>query len=83
MVQFGEVLKNSRELIRVIGTEYRGHRFVDLRVYYEAENGEYRPTRKGVALSLETILPVIEFLKEGAKALKEGLETDQETGATS
>ena len=38
MVQFGEVRKNSIEVIRVIETEFKGHRFVDVRVYYEDEN---------------------------------------------
>jgi len=83
MIQFGEVRKNSVELIRVIGTEYKGHQFVDVRVYYESEDGEYKPSKKGIALSSETIEPVIELLKDGAKALKEGLEMNQGTEANS
>jgi len=83
MVQFGEVRKNSMELIRVVGKEYKGHLFVDVRVYYESEDGEYRPTKKGIALGPEVIEPVIELLKDGAKALKEGLEMNQGTEANS
>lgn len=82
MIQLGEVRKNSVELIRVIGTEYKGHRFVDVRVYYEDENGEYRPTKKGIALGPETIEPVIELLRDGVKALKDGLEMNQRTEAS-
>ena len=71
MVQFGEVRKNSIELIRVIGTEYKGTKFVDVRVYVEGKDGEYKPTKKGICLGPEVIGEVIGFLKKGAEALKE------------
>ncbi len=72
MKQLGEVRKNAKELIRVEEREYKGHRFVDVRVYYEDEaSGEYKPSKKGITLNSEVIEPVIELLKEGVKALKE------------
>jgi len=71
MKQLGEVRKNPKEIIRVEEKEYRGHRFVDVRLYYEDEaSGEYKPSKKGITLNSEVIDPVIEFLKEGAKILK-------------
>lgn len=73
MKQLGEVRKNAREVIRVVENEYKGHRFIDVRIYYEdEESGEYKPSKKGIALNAEVIKPVIEFLKEGAKVLKNG-----------
>ncbi len=45
--------KNATEVVRVSLTEYRKRKLVDVRVYYSDDEGEYRPTKKGVSLSLE------------------------------
>jgi hypothetical protein len=44
--------KNATEVVRVTLTEYRGHKLFDMRVYYSDDEGQYRPTRKGVSLSV-------------------------------
>ena len=45
--------KNATEVVRVSLTEYRGHKLIDFRVYYSDDEGQYRPTKKGVSLSTE------------------------------
>jgi len=45
--------KNATEVVRVSLTEYRGRKLVDVRIYYSDAEGQYRPTKKGVSLSLE------------------------------
>lgn len=65
-----EVQKNMKEKIRVSIEEYRGTRFIDCRVYFEDDNGEWRPTKKGIALNSETINEVIEALQKASKALE-------------
>ena len=45
--------KNATEVVRVSLTEYRGRKLVDVRVYYTDDEGQYRPTKKGVSLSLD------------------------------
>ena len=45
--------KNATEVVRVSLTEYRKRQFIDVRIYYYDDEGQYRPTKKGVALSLE------------------------------
>ena len=45
--------KNATEVVRVSLTEYRKRTLVDVRVYYSDDEGQYRPTKKGVSLSLE------------------------------
>src|SRR5437016_845976 len=45
--------KNATEVVRVSLTEYRGRKLVDVRVYYSDAEGQYRPTKKGVALSVD------------------------------
>ncbi len=34
-------------------TEYKGHKLIDLRIYYEPEDGEdLRPTKKGITIDV-------------------------------
>ena len=65
-----EIEKNSTERIRVAVTEYKGHKFIDCRVYFEDGQGEWRPTKKGIALNGETILEVIEALQKARQTLE-------------
>ncbi len=44
--------KNATEVVRVSLTEYRGHKLIDIRVYYSDDEGQYRPTKKGVSMSV-------------------------------
>ncbi len=44
--------KNATEVVRISLTEYRGHKLIDMRVYYSDDAGQYRPTKKGVSLSV-------------------------------
>lgn len=64
-----EIEKNSAERIRVSVTDYKGHQFIDCRVYYEDDQGEWKPTRKGIALNNQTIKNVIEALQKATELL--------------
>ncbi len=66
-----EIEKNVLEHIHVAITEYKGHRFIDCRVYYKDDKGEPKPTKKGITLSTETIGDVIEALQKARQALEE------------
>ena len=54
--------KNSRESIVVSETTHMGYDLVDVRVYYKDEDGELKPTRKGVSLHREQVGDVIKAL---------------------
>jgi len=45
--------KSSDEEIRVSLREYKGHPFIDIRVYWKPPEGEPGPTKKGVTLNPE------------------------------
>ena len=45
--------KNATEVVRVSLTEYHGRKLIDVRVYYSDSEGQYRPTKKGVSLSVD------------------------------
>lgn len=55
-----EIIKNSREIIRVTRGEYRGHDMVNVRVFYDAGEGDLKPGKQGVAFRA-ALLP--EFLE--------------------
>ena len=45
------VPKNSIEQLQLSLSEYEGHRYADLRVYYRNDDDEFVPTRKGITVS--------------------------------
>ena len=47
--------KNSRESIVVSQTEYKGNKYVDVRVFYKDADGSLKPTRKGGSLRPEKV----------------------------
>ena len=49
------IKKNSRESIVVSETEYKGSKYVDVRVFYKDTDGSLKPTRKGVSLRPEKV----------------------------
>jgi hypothetical protein len=47
--------KNPVEQILVSKREYRGHAFIDVRIFFEDDTSEWRPTRQGVTLSADLL----------------------------
>lgn len=49
-----DIDKGSGEIIRVEVTEFKGSKYLNLRVWYtDKETGEYKPTQKGIAVKPE------------------------------
>jgi len=53
-----EITKNAREVIRVERQDFKGHDVINLRVFYDAGDGEMKPGKQGVAFRA-TLLPDI------------------------
>jgi hypothetical protein len=70
-MMISEIEKNLKEKIRVSIEEYRGHKFIDCRVYWQDDQGEWRPSKKGIALNSDSIDKVIEALQKASKKLEE------------
>ena len=67
----GEIQKNQKEKIIVSTNEYKGHKYVDLRVHYEDESTkEYKPTKKGIAVNPKILDEVVEMMLEAKNKLK-------------
>ena len=66
-----EFRKNSQEVVRVSLTEFKGHQLLDLRVYYEDDAGELKPSRKGVALSVDLYAELRKAVLKAGEVLSE------------
>ena len=49
-----ETGKNLKELVRLERTEYKGHQLLSIRAYYQAADGEWKPTAKGITMKAES-----------------------------
>ena len=68
----GEIQKNQKEKIIVGTNEFKGHKYIDLRVHYEDEtSGEYKPTKKGIAVNPKILPQVIEMMLEAVETLND------------
>ena len=72
--------KNSRESLVINQTEFKGVKLVDVRVFYKDENGDLKPTKKGVSVRLEQLDALIKALSDlSATAREQELVEETET----
>ncbi len=62
-----DIKKNALEIIRVQRREYKGREFVDIRVHYQDDEGEYKPTKKGIAINPSLVGDLVKALEEETK----------------
>lgn len=58
-----DVQRNRRERLRVTKNLYQGKTFIHIRLYFEADDGTYKPGNKGIALredELDGVLAAIQ-----------------------
>ena len=60
--------KNSREELRVSLDHFRGHDLVNLRVWFDAGEGEMRPGKKGLAVRIAHLPDLIGALHDARQA---------------
>ena len=63
--------KNSRESLVINQTEFKGVKLVDVRVFYKDENGDLKPTKKGVSVRLNQLDALIKALSEVSATARE------------
>lgn len=66
----GEIDKSINERLRVIVKSYKNKKYVDIRMYWQDEQGEWRPSKKGIIINAETLDEVNELLRKAARELK-------------
>jgi hypothetical protein len=66
----GEVERNETETLRISTEEFKGRAYIDVRIYFADNEGEWKPTKKGVTINPDKLDQVIELLKEAQEKLK-------------
>ena len=65
----GEIERGETEVLRVSTEEYKGRKYVDVRIYFESDEGEWKPTKKGVTIQPDRVDDFLELIKKAGKAL--------------
>jgi hypothetical protein len=65
-----EMERNSTEKIRATLGEFRGKDRIDIRIYFEDDDGRWLPTKKGINLAVEDWPRFKAFLREVDQGLK-------------
>jgi len=68
----GTVPKTSVEEIRVALREFRGRRFLDVRIHYRGDDGEWHPTKKGVTVGVDSVQEFYALVKKASRELARG-----------
>jgi len=77
--QVAEMEKGWNEKIVFGVSEYKGKTYADIRIYYEDDEGEWKPTKKGVTVSLDRFWEFKENMQILENHLREqGLLTEPE-----
>ncbi len=65
-----EMERSFNEKILFSVSEFKGKRYADIRVYYEDDEGDWKPTKKGVTVSLDSFAEFVEHVRELESHLK-------------
>jgi len=65
-----EISKNGLEIIRASICESNSHEVVDIRAHFRGEDGEWQPSRKGLAVPIDKI----DEMAKSVGTLQEALE---------
>ena len=76
-MKIGEIEKNSQEVIRVTLQQYQGTDVIDLRTYWQNDDGDWLPTKKGISLTAYVIEDVIKLLQKAYEKMPEPTEPVQ------
>ena len=63
------IAKNPTEEVRVSFGSYRGYDLIDIRVYYQDDQGEWRPTKRGVSLSIDSFVELRDAIVKAEEML--------------
>ena len=55
--------KNGDEIVRVSLNQFKGENYCEFRVFFRDDQGEWKPTKKGVCLSVELLDELLEAIQ--------------------
>ncbi len=65
----GEIERNETEVVRVSTEEFKGRKYLDIRVYFDNGEGEWKPTKKGVTIQPDRVDDFIELIRKAKESL--------------
>lgn len=72
-MKIGEIEKGADKII-VNVKDFKGKTYVDVRTYFENDQGEMIPTKKGISLNPDNVDEMIKLLQKAKKSLGERTE---------
>jgi len=63
--------KNKTEDFKLSLTEYQGHTLLDFRIYFKNNEGESKPTKKGITLNVKLFPELKQAILDAEKILTE------------
>ncbi len=67
----GEMEKGWNEKLIFSVSEFKGKQYANIRIYYEDDEGEWKPTKKGITVALDTFSEFKENIEALEKYLKD------------
>ncbi len=67
MAEFARIPKNKREEIRISRETFKGTDLVNVRVFFDAGEGEMRPGKQGVAFRTSLLPDVLDALTKASE----------------
>lgn len=62
-------IEKGEDLIRLVLKEFKGRQYVDARVFYMSETGEWMPTKKGLSMTPEIAAKIAEGITTALEEL--------------
>ncbi|MCX4156141.1 MULTISPECIES: transcriptional coactivator p15/PC4 family protein [Paraburkholderia] len=67
-----DLQKSARERLRISHTNYRGKPYIDLRIWFVDEAGDYQPSRSGVSIRPSHIPEIVRALTLAGREVPKG-----------
>lgn len=74
--QVGEFVLRSGNICRVAFRTYKGYQRFDVRIYYQAEDGTWQPTTKGINISVAQLLELRRLVTDAERLAVEAGQID-------
>ena len=71
-------LEKGEDVVRVALTEFRNRQYIEIRTYYMADDGDWKPTRKGITLNPDLMSEVHDALGAALVELENAKEEEEE-----
>ncbi len=71
-------IEKGEDVVRVALTEFRKRQYIEIRTYYMADDGDWKPTRKGITLDPDLMKEVHQALGKALEEVENAKESDAE-----